>query len=47
MIESHNLRIYTGMFLEFYRVMPICRFIEKYGPERFEASMNAIEKAGQ
>jgi len=32
------------MLLEFYRVMPICRFVKKYGPESFEASMNATEE---
>ena len=34
----------TGMFSEFYWVMPIGKYIEKYGLEFFEASMNAIEE---
>ncbi len=33
-----------GMFSEFYWVLPIGKFIEKYGLENFEISMNAIEE---
>lgn len=32
----------TGMFKEFYWVMPIAKYIEKYELEHFELSMNAI-----
>lgn len=32
----------TGMFSNFYWVMPIAKFIEKYGLDHFEPSMNAI-----
>ncbi len=32
----------TGMFKEFYWVMPLAKFVEKYGLEHFDASMNAI-----
>ena len=34
----------TGMFSEFYWVMPIGKYIEKYGLEHFEQSMYAIEE---
>ena len=34
----------TGMFSEFYWVMPIGKYIEKYGLGFFEESMNAIEE---
>jgi len=34
----------TGMFSEFYWIMPIGKFIEKYGLQHFEISMNAIEE---
>lgn len=34
----------TGMFSEFYWVMPIGKFIEKYGLDHFEQSMHAIEE---
>lgn len=34
----------TGMFSEFYWVMPIGKFIEKYGLENFDASIKAIEE---
>lgn len=32
----------TGMFKEFYWVMPIAKYVEKYGLEHFDASVNAI-----
>ena len=32
----------TGMFTNFYWVMPIAKYVEKYGLEHFEVSMNAI-----
>lgn len=32
----------TGMFTEFYWVMPIAKFVEKYGLNDFELSMKAI-----
>lgn len=32
----------TGMFTNFYWVMPIGKFIEKYGVDNFEVSMRAI-----
>ena len=32
----------TGMFSEFYWVMPIGKFVEKYGIEHFDVSMHAI-----
>lgn len=32
----------TGMFTNFYWVMPIAKYVEKYGIEYFESSMNAI-----
>lgn len=34
----------TGMFTNFYWVMPIGKFIEKYGLEYFEDSINAIQE---
>lgn len=34
----------TGMFSEFYWVMPIGKYIEKYGLDHFEESMVAIEE---
>jgi len=34
----------TGMFKEFYWIMPIGKYIEKYGLEHFELSINAIEE---
>lgn len=34
----------TGMFTEYYWVMPIAKFVEKYGLEDFEVSMHAIEE---
>ncbi len=34
----------TGMFKEFYWIMPIGKFIEIYGIEHFEISMYAIEE---
>lgn len=32
----------TGMFANFYWVMPIAKFVEKYGLDDFKSSMNAI-----
>lgn len=32
----------TGMFKAFYWVMPIAKYVEKYGLDEFDASMNAI-----
>lgn len=34
----------TGMFTHFYWIMPIGKFIEKYGLDDFEASMDALEE---
>ena len=34
----------TGMFKNFYWVMPIAKYIEKYGLNDFKISMNAIEE---
>ena len=34
----------TGMFTEFYWVMPIAKYVEKYGLEDFKLSMKAIEE---
>lgn len=34
----------TGMFTDFYWIMPIAKFVEKYGLDNFEDSMNAIEQ---
>lgn len=34
----------TGMFKEFYWVMPIGKFIEKYGLDDFDVSIHAIEE---
>ncbi len=34
----------TGMFKEYYWVMPIGKFIEKYGLDYYEESMSAIEE---
>ncbi len=34
----------TGMFKEFYWVMPIGKFVEKYGLEHFDISITAIEE---
>jgi len=33
----------TGMFTNFYWLMPIAKYVEKYGLENFETSMQAIE----
>jgi len=34
----------TGMFTEFYWVMPIAKFVEKYGLNHFDLSMRAIRE---
>ncbi len=34
----------TGMFKKYYWIMPIAKFVEKYGLEEFEISMHAIEE---
>lgn len=34
----------TGMFSEFYWIMPIGKYIEKYGTDHFDISINAIEE---
>ena len=34
----------TGMFKEFYWVMPIAKYVEKYGLANFDTSMHAIYK---
>ncbi|PWL38797.1 3-methyladenine DNA glycosylase [Flagellimonas aquimarina] len=34
----------TGMFKEYYWVMPIAKYVEKYGLEHFDISMNAIQE---
>jgi hypothetical protein len=34
----------TGMFTEFYWIMPIGKFVEKYGLEHLEISIRAIEE---
>jgi 3-methyladenine DNA glycosylase AlkC len=34
----------TGMFTDFYWVMPIGKFVEKYGLDDFEVSIQAIEE---
>ena len=34
----------TGMFKEFYWVMPVAKYVEKYGLENFEESMEAIKE---
>jgi 3-methyladenine DNA glycosylase AlkC len=34
----------TGMFTDFYWLMPVGKFIEKYGLEHFDTSMKAIEE---
>ncbi len=34
----------TGMFKEFYWIMPIGKFIEKYGLDNFDISIKAIEE---
>ena len=34
----------TGMFTDFYWLMPVGKFIEKYGLAHFETSMKAIEE---
>lgn len=34
----------TGMFTEYYWVMPIAKYVEKYGLNDFEKSMNALEE---
>lgn len=34
----------TGMFTEYYWVMPIAKYVEKYGLNDFALSMNAIEE---
>ncbi len=34
----------TGMFKEFYWIMPIGKFVEKYGLDDFDISMTAIEE---
>jgi len=37
----------TGMFKEFYWLMPVAKFVEKYGLEHFEASVNAMAEITQ
>lgn len=37
----------TGMFSEYYWVMPIAKFVEKYGLDDFTTSLNAIEEITQ
>ena len=34
----------TGMFTNFYWIMPIAKYVEKYGLDHFEQSMQAIEE---
>ena len=34
----------TGMFTNFYWIMPIAKYVEKYGLEHFESSIQAIEE---
>lgn len=34
----------TGMFKEYYWIMPIAKFVEKYGLDHFHISMQAIEE---
>jgi len=34
----------TGMFKKYYWIMPIAKFVEKYGLEYFDLSMNTIEE---
>lgn len=34
----------TGMFTEFYWVMPVAKFVEKYGLDHFDISIKAIEE---
>ncbi len=34
----------TGMFKEFYWIMPIAQYVESYGLDHFEISMNAIQE---
>lgn len=34
----------TGMFTEFYWLMPVAKFVEKYGLNHFEISLKAIEE---
>lgn len=34
----------TGMFKEYYWVMPIAKYVEKYGLEHFDLSIHAIEE---
>ena len=34
----------TGMFKEFYWIMPVAKYIEKYGLNDFDVSMQAIEE---
>ncbi|MFN6945716.1 MAG: DNA alkylation repair protein [Cytophagaceae bacterium] len=34
----------TGMFSEFYWIMPIGKYIEKYGVDNYDVSLNAIEE---
>ncbi len=34
----------TGMFTNYYWIMPIAKYVEKYGLEDFEVSMNAISE---
>jgi 3-methyladenine DNA glycosylase AlkC len=34
----------TGMFNNFYWIMPVAKYIEKYGLDHFELSINAVEE---
>ena len=34
----------TGMFTNFYWIMPIAKYVEKYGLDHFDLSMKAIEE---
>lgn len=37
----------TGMFTEYYWLMPVAKFVEKYGLSHFDLSMNAIREITQ
>lgn len=43
-ILGHENKNETGMFTDFYWVMPIAKYVEKYGINDFDQSMSAIEE---
>jgi len=43
-ILGHENKEETGMFINFYWIMPLAKYIEKYGLNNFEESMHVIKE---